>query len=469
MEKSLSQKLYENEIIKFGEFKLKSGQKSPIYVNLRKAQANFKLFNDICTKLYEKTSYLKYTDFDIICGVPYGAISYAMNLNFRFYKKPFITIRKEKKKYGMKNLIDGDYKEGTRCLLIEDVVTTGSSLLETIKRLEENGIVVSYIFTIIDRKQGGMDIIRNYGYNIESVFNLKTILSDLLTSNSIAFCTYNRTLEYLKISMYKTENTYKRIYDLIQRKYFSKNILCRKLYDIMIEKKTNLALSLDVSNKKKFLSILMKCAPHICILKTHCDIIDDFDDEFIQKVTELSETYKFIIMEDRKFSDIGATFRKQLCGGIYKINSWAHCITLHSIAGNSLLDVYSDINSKRNDRGVVIVSEMSNKNNLITEDYTNKSYKLGEKYSVNVVGFVCQNRPKNILQNDEFVFMTPGISLKTKQDKLDQKYRTPYDAILSSKTDIIIVGRGITMSKNPRKTAIQYKQQGWDAYIKKIS
>jgi len=461
MEK-LAVELYKNNIIKFGDFKLKSGLKSPIYVNLKNVQSNYELFHDICLEMSKQIKTNHMDQFDIICGIPYGAISFAINVNCYYFKKPFIIIRKERKKYGMKSLIDGSYENGSKCLLIEDVVTTGGSVLETIKQLEANGIVVENIFVIFDRSQNGLENIRKKGYNVVALFSLKKVLLTLLNKDCIPSCTYNRVRDYIDNFSIIKKNIPMQI-----NQYFTKSELAKTLYNIILSKETNVALSLDISNKIKFLEILEQCAPHICILKIHCDIIEEFDDIFISKVVELSKAHRFIIMEDRKFSDIGLTFKRQLCGGIYKINSWADCITIHAIAGRSLLDVYKDVNKNNPNKGVVIVSEMSNKNNLITENYTKECLKLGLEYSKNILGFVCQNRPVDE-KFQSYFFMTPGVSLKMKQDKLDQKYRTPEDVIYKSNMDIIIVGRGIYMSDNPEETIIKYKNSGWESYKRKI-
>ena len=104
------------------------------------------------------------------------------------------------------------------------------------------------------------------------------------------------------------------------------NNLGKEILNLIIVKETNLCLSLDITDKEKFLNILEETAEYICILKTHINTLNDFDYHFIEAILDLQKKYKFFIMEDGKFSDIGNTFRNQLTSGIFKINNWANCI-----------------------------------------------------------------------------------------------------------------------------------------------
>ena len=117
---------YRSGMIKFAEnesdyFTLKSGQKSPIYINLRNISTDMGLLDYVCLNLYNKNSaLLSYKwNYDVLCGVPYGGINYAIYLSITFLNNhPYLIKRKEKKKHGLNNMIDGEYKQGTRCVLI---------------------------------------------------------------------------------------------------------------------------------------------------------------------------------------------------------------------------------------------------------------------------------------------------------------------------------------------------------------
>ena len=471
--------LYKSGMIKFAEnesdyFTLKSGQKSPVYINLRNISTDMGLLDYVCLNLYNKNCMiLSYKwNYDVLCGVPYGGINYAIYLSLKFLDNhPYLIKRKEKKKHGLNNMIDGEYKQGTRCVLIEDVVTTGMSLLQTIQELEECGIKIVKVLSIINRCQGGVEMIRNRGYKISSLFSLNEILETLTKNKLITLKISENIKKYISDNQLKLlpDNSYKTD-GQESRLIILKNPLARNILKLMYRKNTNLALSLDVVDKHRFLQILETTAEHICILKTHINIVDGFDDEFISNIKKLQDKYNFYILEDGKFSDIGNTFKKQLTGGVYKINSWANSITAHSIAGETLINVYKSVNSNLinddlyNDRGIVFVAEMSNKGNLITENYTKNTIQMCSNYRNSVVGFVSQKK----IANDNYLYLTPGVSLETGEDQLDQCYRTPEDAIGRDKCDIIIVGRAIYNSDNPNSVAIQFKNRGWTSFLNRL-
>jgi uridine monophosphate synthetase len=96
-------------------------------------------------------------NFDLICGVPYAALPMATAMSLESYI-PLIIKRKEAKSYGTKKLIEGIYQKGQNCLLVEDVITSGKSLLETIPEIEQEDLKVSDIVVVLDREQGGKQL-----------------------------------------------------------------------------------------------------------------------------------------------------------------------------------------------------------------------------------------------------------------------------------------------------------------------
>ncbi len=103
----------------------------------------------------------------------------------------------------------------------------------------------------------------------------------------------------------------------------------QKLKAIIAIKQTNLALSLDLANKAEFLKIADLLGPEICILKTHIDIIEDYDQTFLEALKKLANQHQFLIFEDRKFADIGETVKHQFSKGIFHIRDWADIVNAH--------------------------------------------------------------------------------------------------------------------------------------------
>jgi uridine monophosphate synthetase len=177
---SLTHSLYQIGAIQFGEFTLKSGQTSSIYMNLRKIISYPQLMRDIATAMWVA---VHGREFELVCGVPYTALPIATCMSLD-HNIPMVMRRKEKKEYGTKQLIEGDFKAGQRCLIIEDVITTGGSIIETAVDLEQAGMVVKDLVLLIDREQGGRENLEKK-YNVHAVLTLSGILQTLLDSDII--------------------------------------------------------------------------------------------------------------------------------------------------------------------------------------------------------------------------------------------------------------------------------------------
>lgn len=171
MKKQFIEKLIQLEFIKFGTFQLKSGKESNIYFDIRNIISYPEVIIQLTDLLKDKM-----VQVDRICGVPYGALSMATALSLET-KIPQILKRKEAKSYGGKKLIDGNFKSGDKVLLIEDVVTSGLSLIETINELENVGLVVEKILVVLDRQEGGLDLLKQKGYIVESILTKEELLN----------------------------------------------------------------------------------------------------------------------------------------------------------------------------------------------------------------------------------------------------------------------------------------------------
>ena len=134
------------DIIIDGEFTLKSGIKTKKYVDLKKVISYPELHLSVCNQIIDKI----HSDVDLICGTPYGAVPFASYISIA-KKIPMILLRKETKTYGTQKLIDGIFSRGDRVVLIEDVVTTGKSVFDAATKLEEAGLTVVQIISVVSR------------------------------------------------------------------------------------------------------------------------------------------------------------------------------------------------------------------------------------------------------------------------------------------------------------------------------
>lgn len=248
-----------------------------------------------------------------------------------------------------------------------------------------------------------------------------------------------------------------------QHAQFTQNPTAKKLLLLMAKKQTNLSLSLDVSNKQEFLRLADLIGPEICLLKTHIDIIDDFDHDFLKHLIELSKKHQFLIFEDRKFADIGSTVKSQYAKGIYRIADWAHITNAHPIMGEGIIQGMKEVGLPRGN-ALLLLAQLSSKGNLIDSKYTETAIKMAKKHADFVIGFISQEK---LTDDPSFIYMCPGVHLSAEGDSIGQQYKTPAQAIAQG-NDIIIVGRGIYEHANPLAEAKRYREVSWLAYQKAL-
>ena len=101
-----------------------------------------------------------------------------------------VMRRKERKDYGTAKLIEGVFQKGSRCIIIEDVITSGSSVFETAKALSDEGLEVTDAIVLVDREQGGVAALAKQGIRVHSILKLSTIVKSLVALGKI-----DKTLE----------------------------------------------------------------------------------------------------------------------------------------------------------------------------------------------------------------------------------------------------------------------------------
>lgn len=239
-----------------------------------------------------------------------------------------------------------------------------------------------------------------------------------------------------------------------------KHPLAKQLLLLMHEKKTNLSLSADVTQKQQLLDLADQVGPEICMLKTHIDIIEDFDQQLISDLKELARRHQFLLFEDRKFADIGNTVQHQYQNGIYHIADWADIVNAHSVPGPSVIQGLKAVGLAKQ-RACLLIAELSCKDHLMDTDYMNATLKMAIDHQDFVIGFIAQHR---LAATPDFIYFTPGVNLETKGDALGQNYSHPEYVIKNCGSDVIIVGRGIYQHPSPKIAAQQYRKLGWDAY-----
>ena len=191
---SLADGLLEAGCIKFGEFTLKSGLKSPIYIDLRQIITYPKLLEEIGAAYLPLLKKLK---FDRIAGLPYAAIPIATAISLQG-DYPMIYPRKEAKAYGTKAEIEGEYHSGETAVVIDDLATTGGSKFEAIEKLTGAGLVVKDVVVLVDRQSGAKESLEQAGYSLHAVLTIGELLDHWEKTGKIEKDRILETRKFLK-------------------------------------------------------------------------------------------------------------------------------------------------------------------------------------------------------------------------------------------------------------------------------
>jgi uridine monophosphate synthetase len=168
----LADGLLEAGCMKFGQFTLKSGLISPIYIDMRQIVSFPKLLNQVAQAYLPILAGLS---FDRLAGLPYAALPIATAISLKG-GWPLIYPRKEVKTYGTKAEIEGNYQKGERIVIIDDLATTGGSKFEAIEKLTSEGLMVEDVVVLIDRQSGADKALADVGYKLHSVTTLTQLL-----------------------------------------------------------------------------------------------------------------------------------------------------------------------------------------------------------------------------------------------------------------------------------------------------
>ncbi len=185
--------LFDADCIRFGEFTLASGQSSPIYVDLRRVISYPELFQSVVNAYSDLVAPLT---FDRLAAVPYAALPAAAAIALRL-QRPMIYPRKEVKSHGTGQAVEGSFEPGQVAVAIEDVVTSGGSLLGAISTMEAAGLEIRDVVVLVDREQGGRARLTEAGYRLHAVLTLRGIVDTLRDAEKIDAQTYARVKAYL--------------------------------------------------------------------------------------------------------------------------------------------------------------------------------------------------------------------------------------------------------------------------------
>jgi len=163
--KQLALQLFQSGSITYGKFVLSSGKESSYYIDLRVVPSypiTFKLVIGAYMQTFDK---IKDTKFKSLACVPTTGLIFGSVLSY-IYSLPMIYVRKEKKEYGMKREVEGYFNFGDNVLIVDDVSTSGSSIIEVAKKLRAVGCEVKDAIVLIDRMEGAIQNLKVNGIKL---------------------------------------------------------------------------------------------------------------------------------------------------------------------------------------------------------------------------------------------------------------------------------------------------------------
>jgi len=381
--------------------------------------------------------------------IPLGGLPLGFHLAYE-KKIPMLMIRDKVKDHGTKKMIEGVINSSDQYIFIEDVITSGSSIIQALDNISDhltnsnNLNKIQAIICICNR--GDIETLQNIP--IYSIFTLAEIQEYI--SNYLVLSPSNE-LNNISYFLYGTK--------------FSD-----KLYQLALIKKSNIIISCDFMTNQEILEFLKVIGPYIIAVKLHLDILESSSySQFISELNFLKDLHNFLVIEDAKYADIDSIMIEKISHSQLAINKIADAFTMHAVAGLSILE--------GNKLGIpgIVVAEMSSSNTIITNEYTQKIIDIINKQSavenMNMLGgVVCQSQIPKIIKPFEIATMSPGINLEITHDSHNQQYNIP-DLRGNNKVGLFwIVGRGITIYKNNheklKEIMNKYQSKGWDYFIK---
>ena len=158
----LKELLEKYQAIKYGDFTLTSGKKSSYYVNVKAAYTNPEVLRTIAKEMGKFAK-----GYDRVAGMELGAVPLAVAVSIET-GIPFLMIRKQPREHGTKSRIEGAMNKGEKVLIVEDVATTGGSLVQTLQAIRDEGGTVDLAVVVVDREEGGEAAMKDLGVRLVS-------------------------------------------------------------------------------------------------------------------------------------------------------------------------------------------------------------------------------------------------------------------------------------------------------------
>jgi orotate phosphoribosyltransferase len=184
--------------LKFGTFKLTSGDVSPYYIDLRIVPSFPDAFKRICNLYITLIIGVVGADgFDRIAGIPTAGISFASIAAYQL-KKPFLYIRSTERQHGRGRWVEGILLPGDRVLLMDDLITKGGSILKSAEAVRAEGGIVTDAVVLLDREENGAANLAEKGIKLHCLLSISELATKLYDMDAITKVQLSTILKQVK-------------------------------------------------------------------------------------------------------------------------------------------------------------------------------------------------------------------------------------------------------------------------------
>jgi orotate phosphoribosyltransferase len=202
--KYISLNLIRNNALKIGDYILHSGKKSPYYVDLRQTISDPISMDWISNSLARIViNEIGESKTDKILGVPTAGVPFATIISQKL-AKPMLYYRRERKEHGVRKKIEGDMQRNERIVMVDDLITTGQSVIDAVNAARDQGGVVNELVVLLDREQGGKENLRAQNIEPHVLFNISEAFEWMREVELIDEEHYNVITEYMEAEKIST-------------------------------------------------------------------------------------------------------------------------------------------------------------------------------------------------------------------------------------------------------------------------
>lgn len=194
---ALAEALFRIGALRFGKFTLASGKRSSYYLDLRVVPSDSDAYRLTIAAYEAAAKQVGENNFDAVAGVATAGVTMSSPLAF-VLGKPMLYVRKEEKGYGLGRLVEGAARPGWRTLVVDDLATTGGSIVSAVEALRKSGCVVKDALVLVDRLEGGRSNLAANGVRLSSFVDVKELAETLYGSKKITKADYTAVLKQME-------------------------------------------------------------------------------------------------------------------------------------------------------------------------------------------------------------------------------------------------------------------------------